>query len=322
MSYYVTGDCHGNIYNIIHFLNYKTTTTDDVMILLGDAGLNYYLNDRDKRNKEILSEYPVTYLCIHGNHEARPESIASYTTKIWHGGVVFYEEEYPYILFARDGEVYDMDGSKVIAIGGAYSIDKEFRIMAGLPWFSDEQPSDAVKTYVEQQLENHNWCVDYVLTHTCPLKYQPTELFLSSYDQSKVDRSTEEWMSDIEKKLTYKKWYFAHYHANKSYNDAEMLFEGIKEMGKEGFVQKIGSPKYRMGELVMFNIQFDDKVFQCYGKIVVIDAYGTLGQPYEVSYDIQGPDYRCDNNEINKEVLYKHITESQIESVDEIKTRA
>ena len=41
--------------------------------------------------------------------------------KNWHDGVVYYEPEFPNILFAKDGEIYDFDGKKALVIGGAYS---------------------------------------------------------------------------------------------------------------------------------------------------------------------------------------------------------
>lgn len=40
---------------------------------------------------------------------------------------------------------------------------------------------------VEARLKNINWIVDVVLTHTCLLKYEPTEVFLPFIDQSGVD---------------------------------------------------------------------------------------------------------------------------------------
>ena len=88
------------------------------MIILGDVGLNYYGDSRDRRNKEKVANLPITLFCIHGNHEERPYHIQTYRTQIWRGGEVYYEPEYPNILFAKDGEIYDFDGKKAIAIGG------------------------------------------------------------------------------------------------------------------------------------------------------------------------------------------------------------
>lgn len=34
----------------------------------------------------------------------------------WHGGTVYVEKEYPNILFAKDREIFELDGLKTIAI--------------------------------------------------------------------------------------------------------------------------------------------------------------------------------------------------------------
>lgn len=41
---------------------------------------------------------------------------------------MYYEEKYPNILFAIDGEIYNLNSKKTLVIGGAYSVDKEFWI--------------------------------------------------------------------------------------------------------------------------------------------------------------------------------------------------
>ena len=269
---YITGDCHGDFKKIEIFCRQYKTTCEDVMIILGDAGINFYLSKWDKRNKSLLAKLELTFLCIHGNHEARPESLDTYKEKMWNGGSVYFEEEYPNILFAKDGEIYELNGKKAIAIGGAYSIDKEWRLLRGAPWFEDEQPSEEIKEYVEDRLYEANWKVDYVLSHTAPLKYEPRELFLDFIDQSKVDKSTEEWLSEIEEKLDYEKWYFGHYHGNKRVGKSEMLFEGIKELGGLTFLQKVGIPIYKKGDFVSFEVCKDGRQEVLIGRISGVDA--------------------------------------------------
>lgn len=240
MSYYITGDCHADFNKVDIFCrNYKTSKSD-VMIVLGDAGLNYSLDMADDIRKQEVNDLPITCFMVHGNHEERPYNIDTYKEMEWHDGIVYYEEKYPNLLFAKDGEIYDLDGKKAIVIGGAYSVDKKFRLQCGYSWFESEQPTPEIKAYVEAQLEKVNWKVDYVFSHTCPLVYEPTDLFLSGIDQSKVDKSTEQWLSTLNEKLSYETWYFGHYHDNRAYLKSEMLFEGIKELGKEEFLQKVG----------------------------------------------------------------------------------
>lgn len=232
----LTGDTHGDanrFYEIKELCRRLSTEPKDVLIILGDVGLNYSGGNRDYAVKKILASISITTLCIHGNHENRPQNIASYKMKEWREGTIFYEEEFPNLLFAKDGEIYNLEGQKAIAIGGAYSVDKEYRLKRNWGWWEDEQPNKETKEYVEIQLEKVDWKIDIVLSHTGPLKYEPVELFLNFIDQSKVDKSTEIWLDLIESKLNYKHWYFGHYHANKKVNESvTILFEEIQMIKK------------------------------------------------------------------------------------------
>lgn len=272
---YITGDTHGDFNRVIEFQRKMHLTKQDTLIILGDAGINYSGGMRDVDCKEFLSTFPFTIFCIHGNHEMRPTDVMGYTTKEYCGGTVYYEEDYPNILFAKDGEIYNLDGFKCLVIGGAYSVDKWHRVLSaynrihfmcpdllsadeyeralmmlrgqtndadgsickslekviamlpknGYGWFESEQPSDEIKAYVESQIAKVDNTVDIVLSHTCPLKYEPTEVFLSGLDQSSVDKSTEEWMDKIESILSYKRWFCGHFHTIKKIDKMQFMFE-------------------------------------------------------------------------------------------------
>lgn len=227
---YLTGDTHGYFSRVEMFCREKNTSCEDILIILGDAGINIDLGRRDLRVKEYTEQLPITLFCIHGNHEQRPYVILTYEEKEWHGGIVYYEKEHPNVLFAKDGEIYDFNGKKAIAIGGAYSVDKFIRIVRGMPWFDNEQPSEEIKRRVEEQLEKNNWKIDYVLSHTTPLKYEPTEVFLPSINQSTVDKSTEVWLDKLEDRLEYEKWYCGHYHTSKRIDKIQFMYEDFDEL--------------------------------------------------------------------------------------------
>lgn len=228
---YVTGDIHGEVFRVREAAERFEIGEDDTIVLLGDVGMNYFGNRHgDRHRKKRLNKLGVTMFCIHGNHEIRPETISTYQEKEWHGGIVYVEEEYPNLLFAKDGEVYDLDGKKAIVMGGAYSVDKWYRLQCDLNWFPDEQPSDEIKARVEKKLDELNWKVDVVLTHTCPERYIPREAFLSGVDQSTVDNSTEEWLGRIERKLTYQSWYCGHWHINKRIDKMYFLFDSFESL--------------------------------------------------------------------------------------------
>lgn len=227
---FITGDTHGDFTRIEAFCKKMETTKEDMIIILGDVGINYYLSKRDTLLKKKLSEFPITLFSLYGNHECRPENIKTYEEKKFCNGIVYMEEEYPNLLFAKDGEVFNFHDKKVLVIGGSYSVDKYYRLMKGWAWFEDEQPSEEIKAYVEKQIKAYDYTFDLVLSHTCPFKAQPIHLFLPSINQSLVDNSTELWLQEIADKLTFTNWYYGHYHSDWIKGKYRLFFNDFVEL--------------------------------------------------------------------------------------------
>ena len=223
---YFTGDIHGSGQEVMAFCEQNNLADTDTIVLLGDVGANYYLGKRDQQLKTELNHVGPTLFCVHGNHEIRPANIPSYSTKDWNGGSVWHENEFPNILFARDGDIYALDGISYLVIGGAYSVDKCYRLSRGYGWWADEQPSDEIKARVERQVAHKHF--DVILSHTCPYKYEPVEMFLPMIDQSTVDVSTEQWLDMIEESAEYRAWFCGHWHIDKRIDKMHFLFHGFE----------------------------------------------------------------------------------------------
>lgn len=223
--FYLTGDTHGDFQRIEEFCCENKTTHSDVMIILGDAGINYFGGERDYKTKWFLKNLPITFFCIHGNHEMRPRKITSYKERFFAGGTVWAEDEFPNILFAKDGEVFDFSNNKCLVIGGAYSVDKHYRLCHGYRWFDDEQPDNETKKAVEDRLKELGYTVDIILSHTCPKSYEPVEAFLPGLNQSMIDKSTEEWLEQIRQKTRFRKWYCGHWHISKKIDNFIFMFD-------------------------------------------------------------------------------------------------
>ena len=139
---YITGDTHTSADDILKRIKDNDIQKGDILIVLGDFGANFFLNVKDTIFKERLQETGVTFFAIHGNHEVRPQNFKTYKTKEWNCGEVMYEKEYPNILFAIDGEVYNLDGNKTMTIGGAYSVDKYYRAFRTSLYMMNDFTSD------------------------------------------------------------------------------------------------------------------------------------------------------------------------------------
>lgn len=284
---YITGDTHRDFYRLHSIAKNK----DNMIIILGDAGINHCLNVEDNELKQYLNDMNVKLFCVQGNHEERPENISSYKEIDMFEGKVFIEDEYPNLIFAKNGELYTIDGNSVLVIGGAYSVDKDYRLAYGHRWFKDEQLTESEKEEILHKYSGKH--VDIILSHTCPLKYEPTEVFMKGLDQSKVDKSMEMFLDKLEENIDYDKWYCGHFHTEKQIDKLEFMFGRIKLFNKDEFY-----PKYnKNGYEIVRDAYSQDEVMKeevncpkCHSKdISVIKGDG---------FNINGADFigiNCDN---------------------------
>lgn len=242
---FITGDCHRNFDKIYNFCSNVETTTDDIMIIAGDAGINWYLdgkNGYDVDLKQALSHLPITLVILHGNHEERAWNCKGYENNLHKIGdnyiFAWTEPEYPNLLFLDDFCIQKINSRRFLFLGGAYSVDKWYRLLYGGKWFESEQMSEKYMKVILTRLTAdyrifHNTCksneyqFDYVISHTCPLKYEPTEVFLAGIDQSTVDKRTEKFLDEVEEIINYGTWYAAHFHTSKAVDRMRFIYNDI-----------------------------------------------------------------------------------------------
>lgn len=251
-KYFITGDKHRNFEGVKAFCRNMNTRRKDVLIILGDTGFNYFEDIRDDKLKKEISELNITLFCLHGNKENRPENVGTYGIRSFCGGKVYYEPKYPNIYFAIDGEIYTFEGKKYMVVGGAHSVDKMRCLEEDKPFWYDEMPGDEIKAKVEERLKSENNRIYGMMTHTCPIDYLPTEMFMSTSQNAlikrkprkakskklfkpDIDRSTEEWLGKIEKQLDYEVWYCGHYHVDKQIDKISMMCNEIRPLHMQLF---------------------------------------------------------------------------------------
>ena len=239
---FIRGDTHGDFSWLPAWCEENHTTKDDALIILGDAGIMYYgpTSDRERMLKEFIAKQPITLLCVRGNHEARP---SDYTSTCYEflgtdpivQDVWYFEPEYPNIKYIADGTIFYLNDKKCLAIGGAYSVDKEYRLLMGWRWFANEELTDAEMDDILDKIDHQSF--DYVFTHTCPEAWQPTDLFMKHINQSKISKRMEKFLTTVSEIIDFKYWYFGHFHddrENIDYNrthggqgNVSMLFNKI-----------------------------------------------------------------------------------------------
>lgn len=234
---FITGDTHRDFFRIWLHCQKWNTSKEDLMIILGDSCINYYGGNRDTQLKKQLEQLPITFMLVHGNHEMQPANMSSYKEDLIiskeYSGFFLAEEEFPSLLFAVDGERYKLNNKWAFVYGGAYSVDKPQRIRDKDYWFEDEQLTenqlnkfynDLVWSYMSVEEDRP----DIILTHTCPYKYIPREMFLPYVKQSTVDNTMELWLDKYEELLPPEvKWYCGHWHTDKTIDRMRFLYKSI-----------------------------------------------------------------------------------------------
>ena len=149
---FITGDQHGCIDNILYLDSKEYISENDLIISLGDFGVPYWSASKKTKNDldtfELFDKIHTNYAIIQGNHSKRFERVKWFRQEEFCGGNSFYCPKYPNFHFLQNGEVYDFNDMKFLAIGGGYSVDKYIRLERGWTWEPEEKLNN------EEKLEN------------------------------------------------------------------------------------------------------------------------------------------------------------------------
>ena len=244
---YITGDTHADFRRFSRkiFPEQEEMTKEDHVIIDGDFGGIWFSADDSEHQKaeqhslDELDRRSFTTLFIPGNHEnyARLMSDEFAVTK-WHGGSV--KKIRPSVLMLMRGEMYEIDGARFFAFGGARSHDISDGILdgsdpcwkkkakeldrqgkycyrvRGISWWPEELPTDEEMQHGLDTLDQYGWKTDFVLTHCAP---SSTQALLGIHDNDCLTR----YLEEIRCRLDYQKWFFGHYHGNKNVNAQDIL---------------------------------------------------------------------------------------------------
>ena len=136
----------------------------------------------------------------------------------------------PSVMHLKRGQIYTIDGAAIFTMGGATSVDREWRV-PGRSWWEGEMPTEAELDAAEATLDGADWRVDYVITHCCA-----TSMLERIYADGEVWQGSDaltEWFEVLEHRLDFKLWYFGHHHQDRSLPpDHCVLFRDIVPLGE------------------------------------------------------------------------------------------
>ena len=210
---YVTGDTHIPVdiqkLSTKLFPEQKEMKKDDFVIICGDFGGVWDGTNEEKYWIKWLKEKNFTTLFVDGNHE-NFDMINSLPAVEFAGGKAHYVEEGIYHLMR--GEIYTLDGKKIFAFGGGESHDKALR-KEGKNWWREEMPSSEEFDRAWESLKRHNFCADYIISHSAPTDIQ--NIMAPDYEVNELT----EFLQQVKDNVSYTHWYFGHYHKDTVYDE-------------------------------------------------------------------------------------------------------
>lgn len=213
-------------------------TKSDYVIICGDFG--FWADTPDQRWWfDWLESKPFTTLFVDGNHE-NFDMLKKIKVENWNGGKI--QRIRPSIIRLMRGQVFNIDGCKIFTFGGARShdiqagildqkdkdfhrkrkqLDKEMACyrVNHVSWWKEEVPSLEEMDEGLKNLAKNDFKVDYIITHECSTY---TKILLSNGFYPADELS--DYLQTIKDQTQFSKWYFGHYHDDRSINDKEILY--------------------------------------------------------------------------------------------------
>lgn len=209
---YLTGDLHGDMSDKrIDF--FKSLNEEDILIILGDAGIYFYLHKIEEWNNLNLQ---CQTIALRGNHDNT--FILHDMKKINFLGAKCYKLNNNTFI-PKEGEIFTLNNKKFFVFGGALSIDKAWRTL-GFDYWPDEQPNRADYQNAINNLKKVNWNIDYFLAHDIYRDIAKRMFYINDI----IDSSTSTMLGEIESQIKINggkpyEYFFGHWHKYGQFGD-------------------------------------------------------------------------------------------------------
>lgn len=201
---YVTGDMHGDPQRFSERA-LRRLRAEDTLLILGDFGFVWQGGEEEERALDMIGARRYQVLFLPGAHE-NYSLLEQYPIVSFAGGQARQLRQRLYMLLP--GEIYELEGQKIFALGGGQSEDVELR-QEGKSWWPQELPSAQTLEAAAKNLAEKG-PADFILTHEAPQKLR-TAILMREEEPNRLGV----FLDRVMEREPYQKWYFGCYHIDR-----------------------------------------------------------------------------------------------------------
>ena len=183
----------------------KKLKENDTLIICGDFG---FIWDGSRHENSVLNKIgnmPFNVAFIDGCHE-NFELLSEYEVIDWNGGKA--QLISGNLVHLMRGQIYTIEGKKILAFGGGHSQDYDYRKMHN--WWIQEQPTHEEIIESINNLSMYDNDIDFIITHEPPASLKDC-LGVDVLQRLEIHA----FFEDIIKACHFEKWFFGKCHVDK-----------------------------------------------------------------------------------------------------------
>jgi len=206
---YVTGDTHGD-FSRFSDPRLKKLKKGDTLIICGDFGFVWDGSPEEEKRLRRLGKKKYNICFLDGTHE-NFDLLAGYPESEWRGGRVRQISGNLYHLCR--GQIFDIDGLRVFAMGGGESPDFDIR-MESETWSRAEIPTKQELLDAAAVIDGSGGHIDIIVTHEPPLKLKGFLLLKENKETLRVT-GLNTFFEELSSFCKFRRWFFGSLHEDK-----------------------------------------------------------------------------------------------------------
>lgn len=216
------GDIHGEFETFVWTALNRFKLREADIVILGDFGVGFdnTLSNTYKHMEKRLENADIMIYALRGNHDD-PKYFAN-------------EEEYSYprLRFMEDYKIYELAGRKILPIGGANSTDIVSRKKNNEEWARKGKSrrewweGESVK---EKELSELPGKVDIIISHTCPISFEPIATRLDDTPVEQYEKILKErnYLESVKSEVNFDLWMYGHFHDSFLGSTGKFSYRGL-----------------------------------------------------------------------------------------------